>query len=109
MSRLVKERDVMLAVQKAIIELGYEPLGDKQGKIYEAIENTPTASDWIPCSERLPDEYGEFLCCDKYGEYIIGYPVARVSSDDFYVETEHEIMNACIAWQPLPAPYKEGE
>lgn len=57
---------------------------------------------WIPCSERLPDEYGEYLCCDKYGEYIIGYPIARVSSDDFYVETEHEIMNDCIAWMPLP-------
>ena len=63
---------------------------------------------WIPCSERLPEEYGEYLCCDKYGEYIIGYPTARVSSDDYYVETEYEIMNDCIAWQPLPTPYKEG-
>lgn len=67
-------------------------------------------NDWIPCSERLPEKYGEYLCCDKYGEYIIGYPTARVSSDDYYVETEHEIMNNCIAWQPLPKPYRpEGE
>jgi hypothetical protein len=64
---------------------------------------------WIPCSERLPEEYGEYLCCDRYGEYIIGYPTARVSSDDYYVETEHEIMNDCIAWCELPTPYKEGE
>jgi len=62
---------------------------------------------WIPCSERLPEKYGEYLCCDEYGEYIIGYPTARVSSDDYYVETEHEIMNNCIAWQPLPDPYIE--
>ena len=62
---------------------------------------------WIPCSERLPEEYGEYLCCDKYGEYIIGYPTARVSSDDYYVETEYEIMNDCIAWQPIQ-PYKKG-
>lgn len=61
---------------------------------------------WIPCEDRLPEEYGEYLCCDKYSEYIIGYPVARKSSDDFYVETEHEIMNDCVAWQPLPAQYK---
>ena len=61
---------------------------------------------WIPCSNKLPDKYGEYLCCDKYGEYIIGYPTARVSSDDYYVETEHEIMNNCIAWQPLPEAYK---
>lgn len=64
---------------------------------------------WILCEERLPEEYGEYLCCDRWGEYIVGYPTARVSSDDFYVETEHEIMNDCIAWQPLPAPYKKGE
>lgn len=62
---------------------------------------------WIPCSERLPEEYGEYLCCDKYGNYIIGYPTARVSSDDYYVETENEIMNDCIAWKPLPPAYKE--
>lgn len=43
--RLLKESEVILAVQKAIIELGYEPLGDKQNKIYEAIEGVPTAYD----------------------------------------------------------------
>lgn len=60
------------------------------------------SNGWIPCSERLPEKYGEYLCCDKYGEYIIGYPMARITSDDYYVETEHEIMNDCIKWQPLP-------
>ena len=64
---------------------------------------------WIPCSERLPETYGDYLCCDNYGEYIIGFPNKRDSNDDdyveYYVETEHEIMNDCIAWQPLPDPY----
>lgn len=65
---------------------------------------------WIPCSERLPENYGTYLCCDKYGNFILGYPIARVSSNNFYVETECEIMNDCIAWQPLPPAYvpKEG-
>lgn len=72
----------------------------------EEIEKEYT-NDWIACSERLPEKYGKYLCCDKYGEYIIGYPTARVSSDDYYVETEYEIMNDCIAWQPLPQPYKK--
>ena len=74
------------------------------------IGTRPTVGqDWIPCSDKLPEKYGEYLCCDKYGEYIIGYPTARVSSDDYYVETEHEIMNNCIAWQPLPEPYEPGQ
>lgn len=63
---------------------------------------------WIPCSERLPKEYGDYLCCDKYGEYIIGFPIERISAEkSFYIETEHEIMNDCIAWQPLPKPYRK--
>ena len=63
---------------------------------------------WIPCSERLPEKYGEYLCCDRYGEYIIGYPTVRGCKDSYYVETEYEIMNDVIAWQSLPQPYKEG-
>ncbi len=68
---------------------------------------TVEAPTWILCGERLPEKYGEYLCCDKYGEFIIGYPTERVSEESFYVETEHEIMNDCIAWMPLPQPYKE--
>ena len=99
---------------------GYEETADREiictknvieivNELAEEYNNTSTdtSSGWIPCSERLPEEYGEYLCCDRYGEYIIGYPTARVSSDDYYVETEHEIMNDCIAWQPLPQAYQE--
>lgn len=43
--RLLKESAVILAVQKAIMDLGYEPLGDKQEKLYKAIESVPTAYD----------------------------------------------------------------
>lgn len=64
---------------------------------------------WIPCSVRLPEKYGEYLCCDEYGEYIIGYPTERTIGNSFYVETDNEIMNECIAWQPLPELYKERE
>lgn len=71
-------------------------------------------TEWIPCSERLPSEYGEYLAtvdgetievsyvprtkglingwstCDTYG-------YKRLSDDDV------------IAWRPLPRPYKESE
>lgn len=64
---------------------------------------------WIACSERLPEKYGDYLCCDNYGNYIIGYPTKRVAYDEYYVETECEIMEDCIAWQPLPKAYREVE
>ena len=37
--RLLKESKVMKAVQKAMIEMGYEPLGDEVQKIFATIEN----------------------------------------------------------------------
>ena len=43
--RLISESAVMKSVQKAIIEMGYEPFEEKVMGIYTAIDNTPTAYD----------------------------------------------------------------
>lgn len=64
------------------------------------------ANRWIPCSERLPEKYGDYLCCDAYGEFVLGYPYK--TEEGFIVETENDIMYDCVAWMPSPAPYKGG-
>ena len=47
---------------------------------------------WIPCSERLPEEY-TVLCCDKYGEMIIGHPYFdEVSDTNYSAESDNEMM-----------------
>lgn len=70
------------------------------------MENTT----WIPCSERLPEKYGEYLCCDTYGNFVLGFPSeSNTSNTGFVVETEHEYCYDIIAWQPLPEPYQKGE
>ena len=87
-----------------------EEYDNENRKEYLPDTNVGNKDGWILCSERLPEEYGEYLCCDNYSNYIIGYPTKRVAYDEYYVETECEIMEDCIAWQPLPEPYKqEGE
>ena len=58
---------------------------------------------WIPCSERLPEEYQMVLTCDKDGwvSTHINMPYKGVKNDfecGYYT-----------AWQPLPQPYKENE
>lgn len=65
---------------------------------------------WIPCSERLPEEY-TVLCCDKYGEMIVGHPYFdEVSDTNYSAESDNEMMYNCVAWQPLPQPYQpKGE
>ena len=62
---------------------------------------------WIPCEDRLPGEYSDVLCCDIYGEYIIGMPYANDESNTgFSVETDDCYMLNCVAWMPLPEPWK---
>ena len=64
---------------------------------------------WIPCSERLPEEY-TVLCCDIYGETIVGHPYFdEVSDTNYSAESDNEMMYNCVAWRPLPEPYKERD
>lgn len=69
---------------------------------------------WIPCSERLPSEKGEYLVTyhpcywDKVEED------AKVGIDTFRGKSTwaKKKYQRVIAWQPLPQPYtaeREGE
>lgn len=63
---------------------------------------------WIPCSERMPEDgTGAVLCCDKYGEYIVGYPFEE--DGKYNAESGHEYMYDCVAWMQLPEAYKGDE
>ena len=58
---------------------------------------------WIPCSERLPDEFGEYLVTKK----AIGWNCEEYNSNDiayFYNEGFHKA-DKVLAWMPLPEPY----
>ena len=62
---------------------------------------------WIPCSERLPQSCS-VLCCDHYGEIMVGYPYEdEESNTGFSAEDDDRFMIDCVAWMPLPEPYKE--
>lgn len=59
---------------------------------------------WIPCSERLPEEDGKYLCCwqgmsVKTGMFLNGH-------FRLYGEIKD---NLVIAWMPLPSPYREED
>lgn len=69
---------------------------------YMALRDLPSAQQWIPCSERLPDD-GTYLCWEWQGFCYVD------SFKNGNWETAEKCYTKCIAWMPLPEPYKEGE
>ena len=69
---------------------------------------------WIPCSERLPEKDGEYICTMQDGQVQeCGFvPTAQkglipgwsTCEADGYKFLRHEDV---IAWMPLPEPYEE--
>ena len=70
------------------------------------IKSLPSAeAEWIPCSERLPEEDGWYLVTVQGYETVTD--VSLYSADGCAwgdVSTKQKV----IAWQPLPKPYKGG-
>ena len=61
-------------------------------------------NQWIPCSERLPDEEGMYLITARvYDKKEIQYAFYQKEIGLFICN------GTAIAWQPLPEPYEEGE
>lgn len=69
---------------------------------------------WIPCSERLPEEYGEYICTMENGQVeecgfvpekqkglIAGWSTCEADGHKFLRNKD------VLAWMPLPEPYSE--
>lgn len=95
----------------ANITLSEEQIREAVEKAKEELKNSPILIEpeqqWIPCSETedLPEH--EVLCCDKYGEELIGW--LSYSDDQWLCESECEIMYDPIAWRELPEPWRGEE
>lgn len=59
---------------------------------------------WIPCNERMPK--GTVLCCDDRGNMLVGLLCEDEVGYMAYGDDGQEMYN-CVAWMPLPEPYKE--
>ena len=71
-----------------------------------AVEDVPSARQWILCSERLPEKLGEYLVCTD--EQYIYLTVWFNDERKWAVIWEYENINV-VAWMPLPEPLEEVE
>ena len=73
--------------------------------VIKYLKDVPSADvpHWIPCSEGLPEEDGEYLVTDVSGG------AATVTETYFITDCDgegHWGALDVIAWMPLPEPYK---
>jgi hypothetical protein len=86
-------------------------------------------SGWIPCSERLPEESDWYLVVLQepdtgfigipyIAEYLLGEQTDYTTHEGWIIKDCTDFEDACeyyknllcVAWQPLPKPYKpKGE
>lgn len=103
MNDLISRQDAVKALVFA------EETGDmKCEKLREALEvlnSVPPAQQWIPVSERLPDEDASVLASIKNHSFEVA--VGEIDGEVFWIVDGFIPLDDVIAWMPLPEPYKE--
>lgn len=95
---------------------------DRLWKIAYERGKAESKAEWIPCSERLPEERGEYLvsyhtnfigeCMDimRYGKPLMPADESDKQRNCFY-DTSYDgfdcVCHEVTAWMPLPEPYRE--
>lgn len=111
MSDLISRSAVIKLIDKEIKKSRDFLQHDTQINIRFLIEELPTVEpergEWIPCSERLPDDEDYVLVCATESEegvfiahYVEGANEWRYESDEGMYHIVH-----VAAWQPLPEPF----
>ena len=72
--------------------------------------------EWIPCSERLPNENGDYLVTLENGVVkILGYSTTQRTTYPkgfYHIEdgfSWRQVQNPVVAWMPLPKPWKGAD
>ena len=77
--------------------------------IIEVIKCIPSAQQWIPCSERLP-EYMNIVLVSYHRQVRFGCRTQHDKEYPWYIMFGHCFNvkeKEVIAWMPLPEPYRE--
>lgn len=77
-------------------------------EIGKIIDDTPTVNEWVPVSERLPEENGKYIASLEDSVY----PQASFFNGKWFMRSLNGIAREfgeyeVIAWMPLPEPYRE--
>lgn len=96
-----------LRFQEKITEEEYKWLINKLDKHNKILEEMYKPK-WIPCSERLPEEYAYVICCTDAEEVFIATYLGKMNDGvDCFDDNDGMMWEGdIIAWMPLPTPYQ---
>ena len=99
-------RDKLIELLDIIIQPGQKTLGDIADHL---IANGVTVQNWIPVSERSPENIGLYLVIEKH--WISGSPCRRIAKwntvDWFTADRKSKELTPRVThWMPLPEPPK---
>ena len=73
------------------------------------LEEQPRVGEWIPCSERLPEETGLYQVTVNDNDEPVITAMYLKEVDIWSFHSGYSDRLKVIAWMPLPPAYKEGE
>ena len=107
---LIRRQDALKVVYEQRMEaIGCIPEAFNAGidTSASALEKIPSAQQWIPCSERLPEDDRTKVVTLANGSAEAGY----YSNGDWWCVGDSITLEnpTVIAWMPLPKPYEAEE
>lgn len=124
MKEFIEKLIEKLIRDKRIGRKTFEAIIEDIKEVSEEYKMSEMPTDWIPCSERLPDEYEDIYISGELIDSYDGQSYKSVFGEteqkdcfygyyhngEFFGYTEEGVFWRidAIAWQPLPAPYKKG-
>ena len=85
-------------------------------EVHNAMQDLPSANQWIPCSERLPEEEKNeyWICTDSEYQCSCRWtndnPFWHGKTTDWHWNIfDIPQYSKVVAWMPLPQPWKEVE
>lgn len=104
---------IPLEVHEKAMNIAVDDLFKVQEEL-NRIRNEKRQDEWIPVTERLPEENGEYLVTreayiDRENRNMIFVRDIAYFTINYGLNNGFHKANTVIAWQPLPELYKEGE
>lgn len=103
MDDLISRQAAIYAIEKRMDDITCEEFAEGMSEAITEISLLPSAQQWIPCSERLPDENGRYLTTNSsWGYFEVDWNV-WINGEWLYPNENP------VAWMPMPEPWKGEE